>query len=418
MEIYTSSNRSISLQDGNLLDYLFRWYVLLCLYTPFLYGLTASTLVSVVDDAFFIGLLILSILPLASSKKNVSLVVFVLPLYLGFSCIVSVASGNDFSILLLSLKNNKNIFLFIILLCLVENHSNFVRNQIKFILFASVPIVIFQFFTVDEHDDITGLFGPKSTSLYSMLACVFISIEILERKKSKSGYFGAYLLLFIPVFLNETKVTFVIFPAMLVFFFLLDKQLSIKSLLIIVFSCFSVLLLLNIVYYDLYGYKFTEIFTYDYMILYFFEYTELHEDIPRLYRLFFAYEYIFNGSVFEYLFGNGIGSVYVGDGGNRLGSVSKELEFTNFNSGSRIQIFQMLIDYGVFGTALFIFIFLMWLVKFSFLKIKNRDALYAIGLLFIMIACLIYQNMLFTKQLSFLFYYYVYQLLIRKVSVR
>lgn len=395
----------------SLIDNCFRVYVLLCFYVPFLHDLLPIPGVNVADDLFFFGLLILCIIPLFRHAKKISLIVLVFPLYILMSCIVSYYSGNSLEIILLSLKNVKNIFLFLIVICLAYDQSSFVKNNMLFMLFSSIPIIIYQFVTLDNQDDITGLFGPKSTSLYSLIAITYLSVEMARKGVRRTGW---YLILFIPIFLNETKISFVLMPVLFIYLLAISGQLRIWHFLFLFLSGVGVLGILNDVYLNLYGYEFSEIFSYDYLELYLLEYTSLHKDVPRFYRLAFAYDYISSGSFWDFIFGHGLGSVYVGDGGNKLGIVSSELRYTRLNEGTRIQIFQILIDYGFLGLLIFIFPLVYVCIKLSLkCSVATEFNMIAISLLLIMMFSLLYQNMFFTKQLSFLFYFYFYVCLIK-----
>ncbi|MEF1292140.1 hypothetical protein, partial [Vibrio sp. M260118] len=214
-------------------------------------------------------------------------------------------------------------------------------------------MAIFQFLTVDHQDDITGLFGPKSTSLYSFLVVVYVSTIAAVNGLDKVKW---NWLLFIPVFLNETKITFLLFPITLVLLLVLVGRIRFYHLILFSIIGFFSLIALNNIYMNLYGYEFSDVFTYDYLDSYLFDFTDLHKDVPRFYRIYVAYGYLENSDFFHYVFGHGLGAEYVGDQGGRLGSVAQEFKYTLLNQGTRIQLFQLLLDYGVLGTALFFLI--------------------------------------------------------------
>ena len=403
------------LSNKILLGKLFRVYVLSCLYTPLLVQLSGVNIFQLVDDVVFLSVFLICVISLFSGLSKIGRVNYVLPFYILFSCFVSVLLENSLLVVVLSLKNMKNLFLIFIMVCLIRLDFKFVTNAIKFMLYTSVPVALFQFSLGYYYDDITGLFGPKSSSLYSLTAIVFFVVEYLEKNKNGDSILGWYWIWLVPVFLNETKISFVLLPLLFVYLLFVSGRLKVKSVLSLSVLSVLSLVLVNSLYQSLYGYSFTSIFNYDFFELYFLDYTPLHGDVPRLYRLIVAYELLSNGGLLESLFGYGIGSVYVGDGGGTLGSVSRLLEYTALNSGSRIQLFQILIDYGFIGTAVFIFYLIYCLVKFS-TKAETVVELYAVSFTFVMLICLIYQNMFFTKQLSFIFFYYLYVGFISKIK--
>ncbi|WP_377109551.1 O-antigen polymerase [Pseudoalteromonas sp. R86517] len=396
------------------LDGLFKIYFLSCMYTPFLAGLIPLPGLNLLDDLIFFSILPFCIYSIKSGQNKIDLLVLTLPVYILFSCILSVFNGEDLTVILLSLKNIKNLFLFFILISLRDDNTEFIKRHILFFLFASIPVAVFQFFTVTHQDDITGLFGPKSTSLYSFLVIVFVATYATYYGLNKVKWLW---LLFIPVFLNETKITFILFPAILLTLLLISKKIKIKHFFILLIIGSIFFNLLNEIYLNLYGYAFSEIFNYDYLETYLFEYTDLHNDIPRFYRLFVAYTYLDNSSLFDFYFGYGLGSEYVGGNGETLGIVAKDFEYTLLNQGTRIQLFQMLLDYGVLGSIIFCCCLLLFLVKISIKKI-TFDNLFTVAMLLVMLFSLVYQNMFFTKQLSFVLFYFVYMSMMKKIQFK
>ncbi|MFO6423123.1 hypothetical protein [Motilimonas sp. KMU-193] len=395
-----------------LLDRLFRLYVLSCLYSPFFASLVPFPGLNLFDDLIFFAMIPICFVHIAIGFHRINLLVLAFPAYIALSSIISFFSGEDLLVLLLSLKNIKNLFLFVVLICLHEDHTDFVKRNVVFILYASVPVAVFQFLTVEHQDDITGLFGPKSTSLYSFLVTVYISAYAAVNGIDKVKWSW---LLFIPVFLNETKITFLLFPLTLFLLFSLAGKIKLYHFVAFYLVGFLALILLDDIYFSLYGYAFSDIFTYEYLDSYLFDYTELHKDVPRFYRIYAAYDYLQNSNSFQYLFGHGLGAEYVGDQGGRLGSVAKEFEYTLLNQGTRIQIFQLLLDYGVLGTILFVGLLIVCFFSLC-LRVKTFEILFAIALVFIMTFSLVYQNMFFTKQLSFLLFYFVYMALMGKFN--
>lgn len=391
------------------LDGLFKIYFLSCMYTPFLAGIIPIPGLNLLDDFIFFLILPFCINGMKGRVSKIDPFIFVLPVYILFSCIISFFNSGDLIVILLSLKNIKNLFLFFIIIFLRNNHTDFIKKHLLFFLFASIPVAIYQFFTVDHQDDITGLFGPKSTSLYSFLVIVFVATYATFNGLNKVKWLW---LLFIPVFLNETKITFILFPVILISLLLISGKIKINHFFILIITGIVFFNLLNNLYMNLYGYAFSEIFNYNYLETYLFDYTELHNDVPRFYRIIVAYTYLDDSSVFDYYFGYGLGSEYVGGHGEKLGIVAKDFEYTLLNQGTRIQLFQMLLDYGVIGSIIFVSCLIVFLVKII-IKKNSFNNLFTLAILLVMLFSLVYQNMFFTKQLSFIFFYFVYMSMIR-----
>ena len=388
----------------SILDLVFPAYVILCLYTPLLAVLLPVGGINLLDDLMFFILIALCVVQISSGFARINPVVFIIPAYVLISCIISYFNGESALVILLSLKNLKNIFLFIVIACLVKDHTDFIERQIALILYASIPVTIVQFFLVTDQDEITGLFGPFSTSLYSFLAIAYIITRVIRTGFSSVGL---RWLIFIPVFLNETKITFILFPLILTLSLFLSGRLRAYHLMGFFVTGVIGYVTLNALYYSLYGYEFSEVFTYDFLDIYLFEYTSLHTDVPRFFRIDFAINHLFSSDLFSFLFGHGLGAEYVGDSGMRLGMFSQTLQYTLLNQGTRVQIFQLLIDFGFVGTFVFIgaLIYMMYLLvaRFDF-----QVVVYPVVMIVLMVFSLVYQNMFFTKQLSFVLFYMVY----------
>lgn len=405
----------ISIVDGNklILGKVFRLYVLSCLYVPLIVQVSNVHIFQILDDVIFILMFFICLVSLFSGISRVSSANYILPAYILFSSVLSFFLENSLAVIILSLKNMKNLFLIFIMACMIRLDLDFVIRCIKFMLYASVPVASAQFILGYYYDDITGLFGPKSSSLLSLTAIVFFVVEYVQRKKYGLSAFGIYLIWLIPIFLNETKISFLLLPIIFAFALYICGMLKISRVLYLGFSMFFLVLFINYLYQVLYGYSFASMFNYDFFEAYFLDYTSLHGDVPRFYRLLVAYNIISSGGFFEYLFGYGIGSVYVGDNGYTLGIISKMLENTALNSGSRIQLFQILIDYGLIGVFFFLS-FMAYCLFRSSSSSASIEGLYAALFSLVMLVCLVYQNMFFTKQLSFLYFYFVYAAFLNK----
>ncbi|WP_415890390.1 hypothetical protein ACMXYV_03495 [Neptuniibacter sp. SY11_33] len=404
---YASSG--LYIYKGYLLDNVFKFYVLACFYTPFLSSIIPIPGVNILDDAVFFLMLGVCLLQFKHRIVEFDLILLCIPALIVFSILIAYFEGVSITVIILSLKNIKNLFLFIVLACLLQNHMDFVKRHILILLVASVPLALFQFFTVSHQDDITGLFGPKSSSLYSFLLIAYVTTFIVEK-----GFYsvGWRWLLFIPVFLNETKITFVLFPLMLVALLIFTMRIKVYHVILVLLLSVIVSSALDEVYYSLYGYPFSDVFDSAYLDSYLFDYTEMHKDVPRFFRLHVAYEILSSSDFFNWMFGYGLGAEYVGDGGDRLGVIAYELRNTLLNQGTRIQLFQFLLDFGVVGTVFLVTVLLIMLFRIM-LKECNYENLFSLSILMLMVFSLVYQNMFFTKQLSFVLFFFVYSSLMK-----
>jgi hypothetical protein len=209
--------------------------------------------------------------------------------------------------------------------------------------------------------------------------------------------------------LNETKISFLLLPFLVLVIGIVSGRFNLKSLFYIFVFILSLIFLANQVYLNIYHRSYFDYFSSDYLEFYLFEPLEDQTDLPRFYRINFALNYLSELGNFYYLFGKGIGSVYVGgEGSLNFGVISDDLKYTLFNQGTRVQLFQMLMEFGVLGTFLIIITFLVFLFKLINIKFKRKSDYFAILFMVVVLITLVYQNMLFTKQLSFVFFFYIY----------
>ncbi|RYY15999.1 MAG: hypothetical protein EOO04_27700, partial [Chitinophagaceae bacterium] len=85
---------------------------------------------------------------------------------------------------------------------------------IKVFLIAQFPIVMYQFFLYGASDKVGGSLGAGNSGVLTLLTIPMVFMLIKERraKVGMKAYYNALYL--IPIFLNETKISFLLIPIM------------------------------------------------------------------------------------------------------------------------------------------------------------------------------------------------------------
>jgi hypothetical protein len=155
---------------------------------------------------------------------------------LAFGVISAFINGASFEVVVLGMRN---FFLYVILFYVISQlrfEEQFIKRAVKVLLvvaFLQVPIAIAQrLVNIDfaSGDVVVGTIGANASGTLSLFLLMTVSIIVAGYlNKLVSGRFlaGSLLFLFIPMVINETKVTFLIFPILV--FFLIGHSLYAAS---------------------------------------------------------------------------------------------------------------------------------------------------------------------------------------------
>lgn len=252
-----------------------------------------------------------------------------------------------------------------------KNASKFNSKFIRFLIFLliiQVPITIIQFLEFGAGDKVGGSFGLSggsgilSTLIYLGCFLILTHFSIISKKdhfNSKINFF--FLLLFIPSFLNETKVSFLLIPL----FFLCQLRISgkqaITSISIVIILLFT-LYAFNEIYSLTTGIgenPLAEIFNREFLRRYL-GYESLYAgDIARITKIEYAISTLSKNPE-SLLFGLGLGLFR---GGSILEQSSVTMEYFWLLSGTRPYIFTLLLQIGVIGSILVLYVFFNYLIK-------------------------------------------------------
>ncbi len=243
-------------------------------------------------------------------------------------------------------------------------------------LIFQIPAAFLQFFESGAGDEVGGTLGSGGSGMLTFtiyLSTYYLMIRDFDHRKfMKSLWKRSYLLLFwIPTFINETKISFL----MIILFFILLAPLKLSSIFKITFIAaliIPVLLLFNNFYSQVAGKDFfTDIFKKEYLQEYLLGNDNVdlsgNMDVPRLMKIKLALE-LQKGD--RFIFGNGIGQF---KGGSVLDLTSFSTRYNWLLAGSVPMSFFVFIQAGLVGYIVFV---LIW---FNLLKKawRNKSFIYA-----------------------------------------
>lgn len=243
-------------------------------------------------------------------------------------------------------------------------------DKFLYIFLASqIPVTLMQFMKYGAGDSVGGTLGVGSSGNLTILvySCTyFLMIKDFDQKRYFRSFMKkSYLLIFwIPSFLNETKISFLM---MILFFLFLApvKANAIFKYVMIMFLIIPVTYLFDHFYAQTTGHSFfDEILTEDYVDRYLVGDRDTNEDfdIPRLAKINMAFQ-IQKDS--QFWFGNGPGQF---KGGTTLSLTPFALRYQWLLKGSIPMLFLIFVQVGMFGLIIFI-IFWLTLLRISW---KNR----------------------------------------------
>lgn len=404
---------------------IFKIYVLLVLSLSFLSQYFSSPILRSLDDIVFsINLIAVIFFYGKLSIKNSGYIVFVLPILILASALWGFIGGNKAEVILLALRQFKNVFLLVAISPLIKKDFVFIHKTLHLCLWLSIPLAIYQFLYLDHWDKISGFFGSGASGTLSLLILIFVFSEVLYRLANKKKIPGLYLILLTPILLNETKVSFLLIPCLLLISYHVAGQLKLKNVFFgaIVFFIFAISA--DGVYRNVYGHAFTSFLEAEklegYLMagdgLYVTDDNEI--DIGRALRIKIAFEKISSDGISTLLFGYGLGSTFVGTASGLYGIEAYKNIGGGLNIGSRIQIYQMLMEFGIIGSLIIIATLMVFYVKIKSRPCIDRVDAMAIISISTALAGIFYQNILISRELSFLIFCSIYMATINKTSYK
>lgn len=249
-----------------------------------------------------------------------------------------------------------------------NDYESLVRMINRFLyifLIIQIPVSIQQFLEMGAGDYVGGTFGLGGSGVLTFtvyLSTYYLMIQNFDpnnfvRSILKRSYL---LILWLPSFINETKISFVL----MILFFLLLLPLNIKSIfnsVIIFLVLIPVLFYFDSVYTKTTGHGFLdEIFQEEYVTRYLFGDSDMDfsqtGDIPRFTKIILAFQIQKKET---HYFGNGAGQF---KGGTTLSLTPFATSYMWLLQGSRPMLFLVFVQMGLLGYIIYA---LFWLKLFS-----------------------------------------------------
>ncbi|MDP4206510.1 MAG: hypothetical protein Q8859_11015 [Bacteroidota bacterium] len=253
-------------------------------------------------------------------------------------------------------------------------------------LILQIPVSVYQLILNGAGDSVSGTLAVGFSGILTFiiyLSTFYLMVQGFDRNRIfKSLLHKSYLFLFwIPSFINETKISFLL----IILFFLFLAEFSGKNSLqasLLIVCLFISIHLFDRMYQRTTGFDFkTDILTSEYLETYTSDDDEIYVDVPRFGKIMLVPK-VLNEE--EMLLGKGPGQF---KGGTVLEASSFAKEYEWLLVGSRPMLFFLLIQVGIFGTILFILYWIRLILaswKFSTFE-YSKNILLFITLSFIII---------------------------------
>lgn len=234
-----------------------------------------------------------------------------------------------------------------------------VRSMNKFLmifLIVQIPVAFSQFIRFGAGDQVGGTFSDGGSGMLSQVIFLGVYYFFLIRagKPNGIGYrmnkILPLLILFLPVFINQTKISFVFFAVLALLQIRIQINLA-KVLLTVASGAIVLFLFVKILAatteIDLLDYLDPETIEKDF----FSDWTDA-EDITRYGKMIVTYD-LFENEPYKHIWGAGYGLI---KGKNILEATEAGRDFERLYFGSRIQFFSTYFQGGLMLTVLFLFL--------------------------------------------------------------
>lgn len=297
--------------------------------------------------------------------------------------------------------------------------AKFIKTFNKFLIFfaiSQIPISFIQYFEFGAGDSVGGSFGGGGSGMLTIIVFV-ITFYLIIVYASDEHYNSInlrrtlpFILLLVPVFINETKISAFI----LVFFFILltlNKNKPMVSLyLIFISALFS--FLFTYIYDNLtqgavisVG-SFKEFFDFDFLFAYIYggdSFLYLNTDLPRFYKIALLWDAL-GSDINLLLFGKGYG---IFKGQNVLGVTDVQTNYMHMYRGSKTLITTAVLQGGIFLLFTLLISMYYFLIKGYKKAINYNVKRYILFLIFILTLMIPYNDGIFVNYFSVLFAYFI-----------
>jgi len=340
-------------------------------------------------------------------------------LFAGLTFLGIILNKVDVPVAIAGVRNHLKFLPFFLLPFYYEFSDEFMEKFIKFLLFFSFlqcPVAVLQRLLYETHsgDPVGGTLGAHTSgtlSIFCSFIIIFWTAYYFKYQLTSGKYLLGLFLLFLPMGLNETKITMFLIPVIFVsiMFFIPEAKRKTKYF---VFIFISVAVLFG-TYRGVYNYYYARTFerridTYitnpekalDY--IYYRKYTK-SGTLNRIPQIIFAYDKI-DDDPKHFLFGVGAGNAsdsFFSRGVGQYYITYKPLGIDNIFIGN------MLWEYGMLGTLLYFFIGIFMFFKvFSLRRMRGIKGTITIGFLGVSVVLLLSTVYLNTMRVNLYLYLY------------
>lgn len=329
-----------------------------------------------------------------ASLRMFSIVFFILLT----SAVWAVLNGNVWQASILNVLGYKYLFIIpVLFLCAMQGEG--LERFLWMLVYIMVPICVLQrYFSLDHTgDDIVGFFGNGGSGILTIFLSGMAFSKIVSSLNWKNIILAVYSI--IPILLNETKIFFVLILIYLMHLLVVGNARLGAKIGASVFA-FASFIIVNIYLSSFYGQGLDVLFDPEFIDGYFNQ--EWEGDVGRYIKYLVFATYLSELEFYNVLFGQGIGSAFVGKSSGFVGVVAHELSFYRIFEGTKLAVLRVISDFGffVFIFILFYFIRKLWLAskaQLTFLSILS--GYFIIGF----IVSLFYTDVLFSAMYMVIF---------------
>lgn len=369
-------------------------FILFSMVEGFLIYSTGASIAKILGDVLFLGVL----LDFIATQKIISTKIPHFAVLLFSVMLFYVAwgyfNGNSLYVLFQMVRKFKYVLLIPFIIS-YNYKSDLLFKFVKILLWLSIPVSIVQRVVSSDvtGDDVMGVFS--GSGVVSTIIILFFSMEHYQRVTKGKPIFGLHWWWLVPMLINETKYSMVVFIVLLVVPFLLFRRIKMSTIILVPFLLVIGVYASSYAMDKLYGQPFSEIFSKEYLDHYF--NADWEKDMGRATKYRIGWDIISSKKKSNFLLGYGLGSTYSGFVNGHFGNVAVAHQRTILFKGTLPEIFLSLINYGVLGVSL-ILIGLFYLLHKS-VRYSSIDSGFLFFSVIMLLTSIPYNNVFIIKDI-------------------
>jgi len=354
---------------------------------------------------------------IATEKKSSNAIINTPVLFLIILGITSAfINSSELMVIFAGFRNYFKFILFFYVIAFLNFDDVFLRKIVKFLIviaFIQIPVTILQRFLYigsASGDPIGGTLGANTSGTLTLFLLSIISILVaffINKLIGGRTLLTYMILLFIPMAINETKITFFLFPVLILFLLrknLLKRQ-SLKSIFALVL--FSGVIFISSYFSYNYLYRRLKIFDYNYTADYVSrEYTK-SGSLNRIPQVEFAHRNI-TKDIYTAFLGVGPGNASDSFFEKGVGYYYKKYPILKIDS---VFLGRFIWEYGYLGLAIFLYILFRLFGLAEKIYNNSPDPFYKSlalgfeGMMFILVVSAVYSNSFIIDSIGYVFWF-------------